>query len=479
MNLNSLTLKKAIELLKSKEVTPVELLGHYYKNIDEDNKTSNPLNAVVYKTPLETLTKKIDLNIINTPLAGAPVLMKDNMSVKGEPLTCCSNILSGYTAPWSGGAIEKLEKGGAIFSGRSNMDEFAMGSSTETSSYGPCKNPVNREYIPGGSSGGAASAVAGGHALCALGSDTGGSIRQPAACCGVTGLKPTYGLVSRYGLVAFGSSLDQIGPIAKTAEDCAILMNHISGHDHRDSTSSNRPTENYLSNLEVSLKGKKIGLPLEYFSEGLSDVVRTEVGKSIEFYKSQGAEIVEISLPYSKYAMAAYYIVATAEASANLARFDGVRYGKRSESAQSLSEVYLKSRTEGLGKEVKRRILLGTYVLSSGYYDAYYLQAQKVRRLIKQDFDKAFGAVDILLTPVMPDPVFKIGEKSDDPVKMYLSDLYTVAVNLGGVPAISLPCGKDNNNMPVSFQLIGKHFDESLLLNFAHIYQKETYKGAL
>ncbi|MBL8991872.1 MAG: Asp-tRNA(Asn)/Glu-tRNA(Gln) amidotransferase subunit GatA, partial [Spirochaetia bacterium] len=361
--------------------------------------------------------------------------------------------------------------------GRTNMDEFAMGSSNETSAYGPARNPVNRDYIPGGSSGGAAAAVAGGLGLAALGSDTGGSIRQPAACCGVVGLKPTYGRVSRYGLVAFGSSLDQIGPITKTVEDTAILLKSIAGHDKRDSTSSDRAVPDYAKALEAPassvLKGKRIGLPKEYFTEHLSPEIQKRLDAVIDFYKKQGAEMVPVSLPTSEYGIGCYYIIATAEASANLARFDGIRYGRRSKNAKDLKEVYFKSRSEGFGLEVKRRILLGTYVLSSGYYDAYYLKAMKVRRVIKNDFDAVLKQVDFILTPMMPDPVFKIGEKSADPIKMYLSDIYTVSLNLAGVPGISVPCGKDSQGMPVGFQLVAGHFEEEKLLQAAHAYDKE------
>lgn len=476
MDFSKLTLAGALRGLKKKDFSPAEILAHFVTQIEADKKRPDTLNAVIGLHP-ETAQAKMASVKSDSLLAGLPVLVKDNMNVEGLPVGCGSKILEGYVSPYTGGALERLVENGGLIYGRTNMDEFAMGSSNETSAYGPARNPVNRDYIPGGSSGGAAAAVAGGLGLAALGSDTGGSIRQPAACCGVVGLKPTYGRVSRYGLVAFGSSLDQIGPITKTVEDTAILLKSIAGHDKRDSTSSDRAVPDYAKALEAPassvLKGKRIGLPKEYFTEHLSPEIQKRLDAVIDFYKKQGAEMVPVSLPTSEYGIGCYYIIATAEASANLARFDGIRYGRRSKNAKDLKEVYFKSRSEGFGLEVKRRILLGTYVLSSGYYDAYYLKAMKVRRVIKNDFDAVLKQVDFILTPMMPDPVFKIGEKSADPIKMYLSDIYTVSLNLAGVPGISVPCGKDSQGMPVGFQLVAGHFEEEKLLQAAHAYDKE------
>jgi aspartyl-tRNA(Asn)/glutamyl-tRNA(Gln) amidotransferase subunit A len=471
LNFENLTLAKAIKALRSKEVTPVELTEHFTKVIQEDNKRSDKLNAVVgdYSERAKEMAKQIKPDSL---LSGAPVLIKDNMNLTGAPVNCGSKILQGYISPYTGGAVANLEKNGGLVYGSTNMDEFAMGSSSETSAHGITRNPVNRDYIPGGSSGGAAAAVAGGQAIAALGSDTGGSIRQPAAACGVVGLKPTYGLVSRFGLVAYASSLDQIGPIAKTVEDTAILLNSIAGFDERDSTSANRPVVDFTKSLGTSIKGKKIGIPKEYFTKDLDPEINAALEKVIAFYKKEGAEMVEVHLPSAEYAIGTYYILATAEASANLARFDGVRYGRRSTAAKDLKDVYFKSRSEGFGMEVKRRILLGTFVLSSGYYDAYYVRAQKVRRIIKFDFDAAFTKVDAILTPMMPEKLFKIGEKSSDPIKMYLSDIYTVSVNLAGLPAISIPAGKDSSGLPIGFQLIAPPFEESRLFSLGQAFDK-------
>ncbi len=469
MNFENLTLAKAIKALKAKELTPLELTEHFVKEIEADNARPDKLNAVIdvfserYKTQSSSIKAE-------TLLAGAPILVKDNMNVSGCKVNCGSKILQGYVSPYTGGAVDALEKKGGLVYGSTNMDEFAMGSSNETSAHGLVRNPVNRDYIPGGSSGGAAAAVASGQAIAALGSDTGGSIRQPAAACGVVGLKPTYGLVSRYGLVAYASSLDQIGPIARTVEDTAILLNSIAGFDNRDSTSAHRPEVDYTTQLTPSVKGKKIGLPKEYFTKDLDPEIRSALDKVIAFYKKEGAEMVDVSLPSAEYAIGTYYVLATAEASANLARFDGVRYGRRSTAAKDLKDVYFKSRSEGFGMEVKRRILLGTFVLSSGYYDAYYVRAQKVRRIIKNDFDASFKKVDAILTPMMPEKVFKLGEKSSDPIKMYLSDIYTVSVNLAGLPAISIPAGKDSNGLPIGFQLIAPAFEEGRLFSLGQAY---------
>lgn len=413
------------------------------------------------------------------PLGGVPIAIKDVINVKGQPCTCGSNFLKDkYTAPYDAGVVTKLRAAGAIPFGRTNMDEFAMGSSTENSAIQTTRNPWDTSRIPGGSSGGSAAVVAAGEAIAALGSDTGGSIRQPAALCGCVGLKPTYGRVSRYGLVAFASSLDQIGPMTQTVEDAALLLQAISGPDPQDSTCVDKAVPDYHSFVGRDIKGLKVGLPKEYFAEGLDPKVKTAVETAIKQLESLGAEPVEISLPHTEYAVATYYIIATAEASTNLARFDGVRYGHRSEKAGNLIDQYHRSREEGFGEEVKRRIILGTYVLSSGYYDAYYLQAQKVRTLIRRDFTDAFEEVDLIASPVTPAPAFKIGEKSADPLAMYLADIYTISANLAGICGISVPCGftssDDGKQLPVGLQLLGKPFDEGGLIRAAHAYEQAT-----
>ncbi len=399
--------------------------------------------------------------------AGLPLIVKDNIVIRGKlPTTCASKILANFASPYDAHVVENLKAAKMIVLGKTNMDEFAMGSSNENSAFGPVHGPVDPEMVPGGSSGGSATAVALKLVPLALGSDTGGSIRQPAAFCGVVGLKPTYGRVSRYGLVAFGSSLDQIGPLARTVEDAALLLSVIAGHDRRDSTSADVQVPNYASALNGDIKGLKVGLPAEYFPDSLDSRMREKVNFQVEKLKSLGAEIVEISLPHTEYAIAAYYIIATAEASANLARFDGVRYGHRSRESGNLIDMYRTSRSEGFGPEVKRRIMLGTYVLSAGYYDAYYLKAQKVRTLITRDFTEAFKKVDLILTPTTPTPAWRLGSFEDDPVSMYLQDIFTVTVNLSGVPAVSVPAGMVDG-LPVGIQLIGRHFDESTILKAA------------
>jgi aspartyl-tRNA(Asn)/glutamyl-tRNA(Gln) amidotransferase subunit A len=411
------------------------------------------------------------------PLGGVPVAIKDVINVRGEPCTAASKILEGYTSTYDATVIRKLRAAGAIPYGRLNMDEFAMGSSTENSALQTTSNPWDLERIPGGSSGGSAAVVAADTAFASLGSDTGGSIRQPASLCGCVGLKPTYGRVSRFGLIAFASSLDQIGPFSKTVEDSARLLNVLAGKDPQDSTSLDLPTEDYTRLLGRDLKGLKIGMPKEYFIEGIDPQVDAAVRTAVRQCESLGAEIVEVSLPHTEYAVAVYYIIATAEASANLARFDGVRYGRRAQEFKNLHELYIRSRSEGFGEEVKRRIILGTYVLSSGYYDAYYLRAQKVRTLIRQDFEKAFESVDALICPTSPEVAFKRGERSNDPLKMYLADIFTIAANLAGNCGISLPCGfaqVEGSRLPVGLQLLGKSFDEARLLQIAHAYEQST-----
>ena len=401
------------------------------------------------------------------PLTGIPMGVKDIICLKGAPTTCGSRILRTYEPPYDATVIEKLRKAGAVFVGKTNMDEFAMGSSNETSYYGPTKNPWDLAYVPGGSSGGSAAAVAARECIASLGSDTGGSIRQPASHCGIVGLKPTYGRVSRYGLVAFASSLDQIGPMASDVRDCAQLLQVISGYDPRDSTSVPKEVPDFVATLEREIKGLKVGLPKECFGEGLDQDVRKSVNRAAEDLESLGAEIVEVSLPHTEYVVALYYIIAPAEASSNLARYDGVRYGIRAEDYQDIVQMFSKTRTEGFGPEVQRRIMLGTYALSVGYYEAYYKKASQVRTLLLKDFEEAFGICDILLTPVAPTPAFRIGEKIDDPLTMYLTDIFTISANLAGIPGISLPYGMSVNGLPIGVQLLGNYFEEETILQVA------------
>ncbi|NTV29193.1 MAG: Asp-tRNA(Asn)/Glu-tRNA(Gln) amidotransferase subunit GatA [Candidatus Omnitrophica bacterium] len=407
-----------------------------------------------------------------------PIAMKDNICVKNRLTTCASKILDGFRPPYDACVVEKIKASGGVIIGSANMDEFAFGSSTETSSYGITRNPWDLERVPGGSSGGSATAVAAGQAVWALGSDTGGSIRQPAAFCGIVGMKPTYGRVSRYGLIAFGSSLDQIGPLTQDVTDCAMLLNIIAGYDRRDSTSVDKPVPDYTQALVRDVKGLRIGIPKEYFIDGMQPAVEKSVREAIEVLKKQGAVVKELSLPHTEYAVATYYIVATAEASSNLARFDGVQYGLRvvpdKTRKSPLVDMYEATREQGFGDEAKRRIMLGTYVLSSGYYDAYYLRAQKVRTLIKRDFEQAFGEVDVILSPTAPTTAFKVGEKLADPLAMYLSDIFTIPANLAGIPALSLPCGFDDNHLPVGLQLMARPFDEETLLRVAFSYEQAT-----
>jgi len=405
------------------------------------------------------------------PLDGIPIGLKDVIAVVGQPLTASSRMLANFVSPYDATATTRLKKAGAVLWGRLNCDEFAMGSSTENSAFGPTSNPWDITRVPGGSSGGSSAALAAGEALATLGSDTGGSIRQPAALCGVVGLKPTYGLVSRYGLIAFASSLDQIGPFARTVEDAAILLGAIAGHDPLDSTSFQAEIPDYRAELGRRPGPWRLGIPKEYFGAGLDPEVGAAVDRAIAFYRAQGCEIREVSLPHTQYCLDTYYIIATAEASSNLARYDGVRYGHRSAEAKDAVDLYFKSRAEGFGPEVKRRIILGTYVLSSGYYDAFYLRAQKVRTLIRQDFLNAYREVDALLTPTSPMPAFKLGEKSD-PLALYLCDIYTIGVNLAGLPGISVPCGFTAGGLPIGLQLIGQPFQEANLLAIAHAYER-------
>lgn len=410
-------------------------------------------------------------------LDGIPVALKDILAEKGKRLSCASRMLEQFVSPYDATAVTKLRESGAVICGRLNMDEFAMGSSTENSAFGATANPWDTARIPGGSSGGSAACVAAAQVPLSLGTDTGGSIRQPAALCGVVGMKPTYGLVSRYGLVAFASSLDQIGPFAQTVEDAALLLQAVAGYDGRDSTSYRAAIPDYRAALDSERGSWRLGVPREYFGEGLSDEVRRAVDEAIAWYRAQGSEIVEVSLPHTDLAVPVYYIIAPAEASSNLARYDGVRYTHRSDEAKDMMELYLRSRAEGFGPEVKRRIILGSYVLSSGYYDAYYVRAQKVRTLIRNDFMQAFQEVDALLTPTSPTVAFKAGEHSDDPLAMYLCDVFTISANLAGLPAISVPCGFSGEGLPVGFQLIGKPFEEAQMLSIAHAYDCEHRFG--
>ena len=404
-------------------------------------------------------------------LDGIPIGLKDVIAVKDQPLTASSRMLANFVSPYDATVTTRLKAAGAVLYGRLNCDEFAMGSSTENSAFHPTGNPWDPSRVPGGSSGGSAAALAAGESIATLGSDTGGSIRQPAALCGVVGLKPTYGLVSRYGLIAYASSLDQIGPFARTVEDAAIVLGAIAGHDERDSTSYKTQIPDYRAELRSRRGPWKLGIPKEYFGEGLDPEIAAAVEQAIAFYKSRGCEIREVSLPHTRYCLDTYYIIATAEASSNLARYDGIRYGHRSKNAKDVVDLYFQSRAEGFGAEVKRRIILGTYVLSSGYYDAYYVRAQKVRTLIRQDFLNAYKDVDALITPTSPIPAFKLGEKSD-PLAMYLCDIYTIGVNLAGLPGISVPCGFTKNNLPIGLQLIGQPFQEANLLAIAHDYDR-------
>ncbi|MFZ5806292.1 MAG: Asp-tRNA(Asn)/Glu-tRNA(Gln) amidotransferase subunit GatA [Verrucomicrobiota bacterium] len=463
------TLAELRRELSSKKISPKEAVKTVLDRIQAiDGKISAYLR-VDEKMALEQ-AEKADVKL---PLGGVPIAIKDNMNIKGQPCACASKILKGYTAPYDATVIAKLKKAGAIILGQTNMDEFAMGSSTENSALALTKNPWDLKRIPGGSSGGSAAAVASGSAVAALGSDTGGSIRQPAALCGCVGLKPTYGRVSRYGLVAFASSLDQIGPIAQTVEDAAMILNVIAGYDAMENTSRNVPVPDYTADLKKNVKGLKIGFPKEYEAPGMDAEVSKAISSAVQWFKQNGAELVEISLPHTHAAIATYYIIATAEASANLARFDGIRYGARVNDAKDILDLYKRTRANGFGSEVKRRIILGTYVLSSGYYDAYYNRAQKVRQLLRQDFVEAFKKCDVILTPTSPTPAFKIGEKTDDPLQMYLADIFTIAVNLAEVCAISLPCGfTAQTKLPIGLQLIGSHFGEPTLLRAAHQYEQ-------
>jgi aspartyl-tRNA(Asn)/glutamyl-tRNA(Gln) amidotransferase subunit A len=477
--LNQLTISELTARLTKREVSAREAVRAC---LDQINRVDKQIHAFISYDAADALSQADAADKLlaaggqgaNLPLLGVPIAIKDVLAVKGQPLNCGSKILGKFVSPYDATAIQKLKAAGAIIFGRLNMDEFAMGSSTENSAFGVTRNPWDTARIPGGSSGGSAAAVAADECIASLGTDTGGSIRQPAALCGVVGMKPSYGRISRYGLVAFASSLDQIGPFTKSVRDTATLLEAMSGIDHLDSTSMPQPVPRYAAGLDGGVKGLKLGLPKEYMIGGLDPEVKQAVDNAVKQLEKLGAEIVEVSLPHTDYAVATYYIIATAEASANLARFDGVRYCARVEGADPI-EMYGKTRGAGFGAEVKRRIILGTYVLSSGYYDAYYLRAQKVRTLIRNDFLKAFEKVDAIVTPTTPTAAFKIGEKSDDPLQMYLSDIFTISCNLAGICGLSLPCGFTKSpKLPIGLQLLGKPFGEETILRIAHTYEQST-----
>ena len=475
MNLMSLTAVELGKKIKSGEVTAVEATKAALEQIKKLDGTYNCYVTVDEEAALkeaEEVQKKIEAGELTGPLAGVPVAVKDNMCTEGVLTTCSSKILSNFKPTYTAEAVKNLEKAGAVIIGKTNMDEFAMGSTTETSAYGVTRNPWDLEHVPGGSSGGSCAAVAAGECLFALGSDTGGSIRQPSSFCGVTGLKPTYGTVSRYGLIAYGSSLDQIGPVAKDVTDCATILETIASHDPKDSTSVKREDYDFTSALTDDVKGMRIGIPRDYMGEGLDEEVKAAVLDVAKKLEEKGAIVEEFDLSLVQYAIPAYYVIASAEASSNLARFDGVKYGYRTESYEGLHNMYKKTRSEGFGPEVKRRIMLGSFVLSSGYYDAYYLKALRTKALIKQAFDKAFEKYDVILGPAAPTTAPKLGQSLSDPIKMYLGDIYTISVNLAGLPGISLPCGKDKNGMPIGLQLIGDCFNEKKIIQAAYTFEQ-------
>lgn len=473
--MHQLTLKQQLDLLNNGQLSSEELIKHYIKRIQQHQPTLNCFISTYEEEAIKAaqLADKQRHHKEHHALTGIPIAQKDIFCIDGTLTSCGSKMLSNFIAPYTATSAQKLIDAGTILLGKTNLDEFAMGSSNENSYYGPVKNPWDISRVPGGSSGGSAAAVAAGLIPAATGTDTGGSIRQPACHCGITGIKPTYGRISRYGMVAFASSLDQGGIFAKTAEDCAILLEHMAGFDIKDSSSAQRAVPPYSQELQKSLKGMRIGIPKEFFSEGLDANIEKTIREALKKMEIMGAELVEVSLPNMSLAIPTYYIIAPAECSSNLARFDGVRYGYRCDNPENLEDLYKRSRSEGFGKEVKRRIMIGTYVLSAGYYDAYYLKAQKGRRLIAEDFEKVLSQVDVIAGPVSPTIAFKINEKTNDPVSMYLSDIYTLAINLAGLPGMSIPVGFADN-MPVGLQLIGRAFDETSLLQLAHQYQQQT-----
>jgi aspartyl-tRNA(Asn)/glutamyl-tRNA(Gln) amidotransferase subunit A len=475
MDLKLLTIDAARNAVRDGKTTATALAESFYAKIESDDPkigsylTLAKERGMAKAAAIDSLAARGETL---PPLAGVPVGIKDVLVTRGVRTTAGSKILGNYIPPYDCTAVARLEAAGAVVLGKMNCDEFAMGSSNENSAWKPVHNPRDLSRVPGGSSGGSAAAVAADLAVATLGTDTGGSIRQPASFCGVVGMKPTYGRVSRYGLIAFASSLDHIGPLTKTVRDAAIVLRTIAGRDPMDSTSAELPVPDYVAELEKPVRGLKIGIAKEYLAEGLDPEVRKAVEDAVQSLAELGCEVVEISLPHTEYAIATYYIVATAEASSNLARFDGVRYGYRAENARSLSDMYRRSRDLGFGAEVKRRIMLGTYALSAGYYDAYYLKAQKVRALLTRDFDEAFKQVDAIVTPTSPTAAFKLGDKTDDPLAMYLADIYTVTANLAGIPGISIPCGETKEKLPIGMQIFGKHFDEATILRVAHVYEQ-------
>jgi aspartyl-tRNA(Asn)/glutamyl-tRNA(Gln) amidotransferase subunit A len=476
MSLAQLTLHEASDKLRKRELTSVELTEAVYQRIADTDDKVHAYLTLAREAALEQANRadeKLKQATDPAPLLGIPIALKDNFLTKGLRTTCASKILGDFIPPYDATTVDRVRSAGAVIIGKTNLDEFAMGSSVENSAFFATCNPWNLERIPGGSSGGSAAAVAADECIAALGTDTGGSIRQPAACCGIVGLKPTYGRVSRYGIIAFASSMDQVGPMTKDVHDAALLLEAIAGQDPADSTSINSSVPRYSAALNGDIKGLRLGIPKEYFVSGMQIEVGEAVRSAIRELEKHGAVIEEISLPHTEYAVAVYYIVATAEASSNLARYDGMRFGRRA-NGKDLIETYMISRDEGFGAEVKRRIMLGTYALSAGYYDAYYLKAQRVRTLIRKDFDAAFGRCDVIVTPTAPTTAFRLGEKTQDPLQMYLSDIYTISINLAGLPAISLPCGFDGEGMPIGLQIIGKHFDEATILRVADTYERAT-----
>jgi len=474
-NFHHHTLAELSSLLQSGEISSTELTGYFLSRIKQYDTSLNSFITLAEEQAMAQAAEadKLLMQGSAAPLTGIPVAHKDIFCTRGIRTSCGSRMLDNFISPYDATVVSKLKQAGVVTLGKTNMDEFAMGSSNETSYYGPVKNPWNTDTVPGGSSGGSAAAVAARLAPAATGTDTGGSIRQPASLCGITGLKPTYGLVSRYGMIAFASSLDQGGPMAQTAEDCALILNEMAGFDEKDSTSLEKEIPDYRAGLDSSINGPRIGLPKEYFDQGLDDNVRAVIQTALDQYRDMGAELVEIELPNSGLSVPVYYVVAPAECSANLSRFDGVRYGYRCDDPKDLYDLYTRSRGEGFGAEVKRRIMVGTYALSAGYYDAYYLKAQQLRHLISDDFKEAFRHVDVIMGPASPGTAFSIGEKAEDPISMYLSDIYTIAVNLAGLPGMSVPAGFADG-MPVGLQIIGNYFEESRLLNVAHQYQQQT-----
>ena len=477
MELYNLTIHELSEKLRRKELTSSELTEVFLKRIDAVE-VKIKAYITIAKDDAVKQAKEADKRLASgrdiTPLTGVPISVKDIFCTQGMLTTCASKILNNFVPPYDATVIKKLKDAGAVILGKNNMDEFAMGSSTENSAFVVTKNPWDTERVPGGSSGGSAASVAAGECAASVGTDTGGSIRQPASCCGVVGLKPTYGRVSRYGIVAFASSLDQAGPLTKDIKDCAVLLNTIAGHDPHDATSIEAPVPDYTAGLGKGIKGIRVGIPREYFIKGLDSDVEQAVRDAIEVLKKNGASIVDVSLPHTDYAIAVYYLVATAEASSNLARYDGVKYGYRASNNSNLLEMYCKSRDEGFGPEVKRRIMLGTYALSAGYYEAYYKKASQVRTIIKNDFEEAFKRCDVIVTPTSPTPAFKIGEKVADPLTMYLSDIFTISCNLAGIPGLSLPCGFTKENLPIGLQILGKPMDEETVLKTAYSFEQAT-----